>query len=606
MLLAVLLTLRIAHAAYFTQFSMREPDHDPCYESTGRPVRCVPEFINAAFGKPVIATSTCGMNGPSRYCTVKEGTDGISRERCEVCDDSRQSLSHPASLLTDLNSPGNMTCWVSEPSLTEHNVSLTLSLGKKYELTYISMYFCSRMPDSMALYKSADHGRTWIPFQYYSSNCNYMFGREPDVVITKHNEQEAVCTDPHKIAPRGNRVAFPFLENRPSAIFFESSPVLQDWVTATDIRIQFTRLTADQANLLAASNDVNDLFANISTAAVDDTTKQRSFYAMGELAVGGRCKCNGHASRCIYDKMGKFTCDCKHNTAGTECETCKPFHFDRPWGRATSQTANACVACNCNLHAKRCRFDQELYRLSGNRSGGVCINCRHNTIGRNCHLCKPGYFRDTGKPITNKRACKNCGCHPVGSLSKSCNQTSGQCVCKLGVTGQTCNRCAKGYQQSRSTVTPCIRLPVKGGGIVKGSSEQGDCGKCRIVPKRLNQKKYCKRDYALQVLVMSKEMVDNWVRYRVLVEHVFKRGVRGRRGETYLWMSPRLVHCKCPKIRTGRRYILLGNDDASSKWQGNVLNEKSLLMEWDEHMKDKVLRFFKRDKLGQCSISRRM
>ncbi|VDO23469.1 unnamed protein product [Heligmosomoides polygyrus] len=205
MLLAVLLTLRIAHAAYFTQvpwmgfsgrlafmkvhFSMREPDHDPCYESTGRPVRCVPEFINAAFGKPVIATSTCGMNGPSRYCTVKEGTDGISRERCEVCDDSRQSLSHPASLLTDLNSPGNMTCWVSEPSLTEHNVSLTLSLGKKYELTYISMYFCSRMPDSMALYKSADHGRTWIPFQYYSSNCNYMFGREPDVVITKHNEQ---------------------------------------------------------------------------------------------------------------------------------------------------------------------------------------------------------------------------------------------------------------------------------------------------------------------------------------------------------------------------------------------------------------------------------
>uniref|UniRef100_A0A183GSG3 Netrin-1 n=1 Tax=Heligmosomoides polygyrus TaxID=6339 RepID=A0A183GSG3_HELPZ len=258
------------------------------------------------------------------------------------------------------------------------------------------------------------------------------------------------------------------------------------------------------------------------------------------------------------------------------------------------------------LHAKRCRFDQELYRLSGNRSGGVCINCRHNTIGRNCHLCKPGYFRDTGKPITNKRACKNCGCHPVGSLSKSCNQTSGQCVCKLGVTGQTCNRCAKGYQQSRSTVTPCIRLPVKGGGIVKGSSEQGDCGKCRIVPKRLNQKKYCKRDYALQVLVMSKEMVDNWVRYRVLVEHVFKRGVRGRRGETYLWMSPRLVHCKCPKIRTGRRYILLGNDDASSKWQGNVLNEKSLLMEWDEHMKDKVLRFFKRDKLGQCSISRRM
>ncbi|KAJ1373276.1 hypothetical protein KIN20_035635 [Parelaphostrongylus tenuis] len=57
------------------------------------------------------------------------------------------------------------------------------------------------------------------------------------------------------------------------------------------------------------------------------------------------------------------------------------------------------------------------------RSGGVCINCRHNTIGRNCHLCKPGFFRDISKPITNKKACK--------------------------------------------------RLPVKAGGVVTGSAEQG-------------------------------------------------------------------------------------------------------------------------------------
>ena len=50
-----------------------------------------------------------------------------------------------------------------------------------------------------------------------------------------------------------------------------------------------------------------------------------------------------------------------------------------------------------------------------------------------------------------------CNCHPIGSLSKNCNQTSGQCICKPGVTGVTCNRCAKGYQQSRSPITPCTR-----------------------------------------------------------------------------------------------------------------------------------------------------
>ncbi len=49
-----------------------------------------------------------------------------------------------------------------------------------------------------------------------------------------------------------------------------------------------------------------------------------------------------------------------------------------------------------------------------------------------------------------------CDCHPVGAAGKTCNQTTGQCPCKDGVTGITCNRCAKGYQQSRSPVAPCI------------------------------------------------------------------------------------------------------------------------------------------------------
>lgn len=44
----------------------------------------------------------------------------------------------------------------------------------------------------------------------------------------------------------------------------------------------------------------------------------------------------------------------------------------------------------------------------------------------------------------------------MGAAGKTCNQTTGQCPCKDGVTGITCNRCAKGYQQSRSPIAPCI------------------------------------------------------------------------------------------------------------------------------------------------------
>ncbi|KAK6634242.1 hypothetical protein RUM44_004850 [Polyplax serrata] len=54
---------------------------------------------------------------------------------------------------------------------------------------------------------------------------------------------------------------------------------------------------------------------------------------------------------------------------------------------------------------------------------------------------------------------KACDCHPIGASGKTCNQTTGQCPCKDGVTGVTCNMCAKGYQQSRSQIAPCIKIP---------------------------------------------------------------------------------------------------------------------------------------------------
>lgn len=62
----ILTTARELRCAYFSQFSMREPVRDPCYDSTGRAIRCVPDFINAAFGKPVVASSVCGSKGASK------------------------------------------------------------------------------------------------------------------------------------------------------------------------------------------------------------------------------------------------------------------------------------------------------------------------------------------------------------------------------------------------------------------------------------------------------------------------------------------------------------------------------------------------------------
>ncbi|KAG7282776.1 hypothetical protein CRUP_029984 [Coryphaenoides rupestris] len=74
--------------------------------------------------------------------------------------------------------------------------------------------------------------------------------------------------------------------------------------------------------------------------------------------------------------------------------------------RAGLAVKRSTTPCNCNLHARRCRFNMELYKLSGRKSGGVCMNCRHNTAGRHCHYCKEGFYRDMARSITHRRACK--------------------------------------------------------------------------------------------------------------------------------------------------------------------------------------------------------
>ena len=40
--------------------------HDPCYHGD-TPRRCLPDFVNAAFERPVVASSTCGIPA-SRFC----------------------------------------------------------------------------------------------------------------------------------------------------------------------------------------------------------------------------------------------------------------------------------------------------------------------------------------------------------------------------------------------------------------------------------------------------------------------------------------------------------------------------------------------------------
>ena len=117
-------------------YRMFNSNHDdPCFDRHKRFQRCIPDFINAAYQKSIYISSTCG-----EFCNA------FQLNKTQSIDD-----------LTDINNPNNLTCWQSDLIKQNDNISLILSLKKKFELTYISLQFCSQSkPDSMAIFKSMD------------------------------------------------------------------------------------------------------------------------------------------------------------------------------------------------------------------------------------------------------------------------------------------------------------------------------------------------------------------------------------------------------------------------------------------------------------------
>lgn len=306
----------------------------PCYYDQDRklPRRCMPSFGNAALNKAVKSNNTCGTP-PSEFCAQTAVTSPT--KECTLCDASDPRYMHPAVFITDIKNDKNRTWWQSETMLDNPDkpVTLTLDLGKSYDVSYIRIRFRSPRPESMAIYKrtSTAPNAPWIPYQYFSGSCEKTYKVPTKGIVTRENQQVALCTDElSSITPlTGGNVVFTTLLGRPDNLNFDNSPALQEWVTTSAIRIDLDRM-----------NTFGD-------EVFGDTNVLRSYYfAIIDLAVGGRCKCNGHAASCVDYQLPngqmELRCVCEHNTAGVDCMECKPLFNNRPWARATEDSANEC------------------------------------------------------------------------------------------------------------------------------------------------------------------------------------------------------------------------------------------------------------------------
>ncbi|XP_041723893.1 netrin-1-like [Coregonus clupeaformis] len=715
--------------------------HDPCYHLDGRPRHCLSEFINAAYGVPVSAAHSF------------RGTPGQNAVN--------------VSSLTDLHNPHNLTCWTAQAGGPDGgDWVLTLHLGRRFEVTYISLQFCQQGepsdPISLSVLKSMDHGRTWRPMQHYSSDCPGRFGLQAQTVAqTRHQETEPLCSDPRPLQRHrgGMLLAFSTLDGRPSSPDFDYSPTLQDWVTATDIRVVFHQVTQSQQSKVGSSegergeagqgegagggflrwragskneavvghgdkvNGDNNKwgFAEKERKKIEkrrrsggghnkgsgdqgedghnvtrkesegdspemDTSKRGngkgkgrgleregghhwspcqegsvcgwtieskqgrinkgrelrrrrnnhrnsevranrklelappsplisaplvlSPLALSDLQVGGRCKCNGHASRCRRDDAGRAVCVCEHHTAGADCDVCEDFYYDRPWQRATPSQPQPCVLCECNSHSSKCRFSMEVFQQSGRHSGGVCLKCRHHTAGRHCQYCQNGYTRDHSKPPTHRKACQPCQCHPMGAVGLWCNQTSGQCLCRDGVTGLRCNRCAPGYKQGHSPLRPCIRIQEVAPTTPVYQPQYSIAEECvsyclpSQVKVRMNLETYCLKDYVLKLQVRGMERSGPWWQFSVWIQTVFRTGSYSsvRRGPQALWVPNRDLGCGCPALQVGRTFLLIGSEEGGRGPEERrlVADRSTLALQWREHWNPKLRGFRGQDKRGRC------
>nr|CAB3264471.1 NET1a netrin precursor [Phallusia mammillata] len=564
------------------------------------PIQCTPSFENIAMNKVVEVSETCGIPRHEKFCHLAESPAGFTRV-CDVCKRIGRK-SHPARFLTDINDTGRLTYWQSKTVGvgSRRDITLTVSFGKQFELAYISMEFFSRLPRALIIYKKMNHAARWEPYQYYAEDCSSYFGMQSKEFANGTNEREVLCKNfENQDEVRGGSVVFNPTLGRPSGHDVEESFIMQDWVTATDVRFVLDPAEISRHSLrsgravgtLNVANKRHEAFtmnhalntpvtkgAVITPSTGPTNELQFKHYAINDISIGGTCKCNGHASSCSL-KKGKLACDCRHNTDGVNCEKCKAFYHQRPWKRASRSSANECVACECHLHSKKCRFDAELYEKTGN--GGVCLKCRHHTYGRFCHMCKPGYHRNNNTSIASPTACKPCGCHPVGAAGKICHPVSGQCPCKDGVTGKRCNRCAKGYEQTKSPIAPCVRTTPSGNPPTPAPIECRQS--CRTKSASINIKKFCKSDFAVHVKV--KAVADEGKRKRITLQVIkpYRRAMPRlvRRKLYHVLVKPRIAACKC--LKKNGKFLLVGNYESSgrTKQKANlVIGKRTIVLPW--------------------------
>ncbi|KPM02403.1 paramyosin-like protein 1, partial [Sarcoptes scabiei] len=427
-----------------------------------------PPYFNIAEGRNITASDTCGENvpEPELYCKIvgsnwldeSDNFNLIEGQACDYCDPSDPKKAHPPQFAID----GTERWWQSPPlsrGSQYTKVNLTLDLGQEFNVAYVFIKMGnSPRPGVWILERSRDYGKTYTPWQYFADtpqDCSHFFGKHTLQPITR--DDSVICeTKFSKLVPLENgEIAISLINGRPSADNFSMSTTLQEWTTATNIRLRFLRPKTTLGHFISVAREEPTVTRRVSFAwLLIEIFKTKFLQILLNINIGGQCVCNGHASQCDQNSPAdplKLSCACQHHTCGWQCEKCCNGYQQYEWRRATVDDPFVCEKCNCHGHSNDCYFDAEVQAKNQSKNihgrfegGGICTNCQHNTTGINCDKCRDGFYRPKDKSLDAIDVCQPCQCDPKFSTGNCFDETA-QCECKKNFKSPDCDECNIGY-----------------------------------------------------------------------------------------------------------------------------------------------------------------
>ncbi|XP_065068970.1 laminin subunit gamma-1-like [Rhopilema esculentum] len=422
-----------------------------------------------------IAESTCTNNAPctppppqnllrdgrtnQTYISVSAPCGNPVEEFCSpttcglFCNASDPNRRYQIQDMIDAES--NPTYWKSKNF--DAPVTIQIDLNQKLLLHQVTVIFEFDYPSYVFIERSQDFGRSYGLIHHSAINCLTSSGISPS---TSYRAKLPVCME----------------------ISLTLSPKAVSYMPRTDETIM---------NQIQTDLTVRDyfIFTNLryvlssyrTPPGFDRNSAQLKYYfAIKNFDLQGSCYCNGMGDQCSASNNSK--CICQKNTQGDNCQECQPFFNNKPW-----RYGIACESCNCSSLATSCVYDAA-------KGHGVCQNCTRNTTGDFCNQCLSGFHRNP------QRICVDCGCdlRGVSVSGRICNETTGLCNCKQNVQGSKCDTCKEQFWGlNMSNANGCNACGCMAWATVNGSnicdSHTGQCS-CRLgfAGRTCNQ---CRVDY---------------------------------------------------------------------------------------------------------------